>query len=308
MVELYVDPTARGEILRLLEANEKARGILVQLRRRDARVIWVSANVRAIRDSSGILLGMEGMLTDISEHMEAEVERERLYQEVHAGRERLAKLSRQLFAAQEAERRGIARELHDELGQLLTGLKLTLEMAAGRVPEAASASLVEAKALVNDLMKRTRDLSLALRPPMLDDLGLLPSLLWLFERCAADTGVRVTFEHAGLEGRFPPEVETAAYRIAQEALTNVARHGGVLEATVRLWADSDTLCVQIEDRGKGFDFNAALAGGTSGLSGMRERALLLGGQFTADSAPAAGARLTAELPLRESLERRREER
>jgi signal transduction histidine kinase len=199
---------------------------------------------------------------------------------------------------QESERRRIARELHDEVGQLLTRLDLMLKLItrlpAERIPERLS----EAQALVSELATRIRELSLDLRPAMLDDLGLLPALLWHFERYAAQTGVRVSLEHAGLEQRFPPDVETAAYRIVQEALTNVARHAGVSEATVRLWANSDRLHIQIEDQGGGFDPRAALAASvSSGLVGMRERANLAGGQLVIEAAPGSGARLMAEFPL-----------
>jgi signal transduction histidine kinase len=135
-------------------------------------------------------------------------------------------------------------------------------------------------------------------------LGLLPALLWHFDRYTAQTNMRVTFKHSGLQRRrFAPEVETAAYRIVQEALTNVVRHAGVSEVTVRLWADQDRLGVQIEDRGTGFDPEAALAtSATTGLAGMRERAVLLGGQLMVESAPGAGTHLTAELPLGHPVE------
>jgi signal transduction histidine kinase len=144
-----------------------------------------------------------------------------------------------------------------------------------------------------------RDLSLWLRPTMLDDLGLLPALVWQLRRYTEQTGIHVAFEHRGLERRFQPaEVETAAYRIVQEALTNVARHAGVGEAVVRIWLDRGRLCVQIEDRGVGFRPEAMPAeGGSSGLSGMKERAELLGGQLVVEAAPGHGARVTAELPV-----------
>jgi signal transduction histidine kinase len=215
-----------------------------------------------------------------------------------------------LLDVQEAERRHIARELHDEVGQALTGLKLLLDMSTRLPADEVTASarklhdLREAQAMVNELMALVRDLSLDLRPAMLDDLGLLPTLLWHFDRYTAQTPVRVAFKHTGLEGRrFAPEVETAAYRIVQEALTNVARHAGVSEVVVRLWADQETLGVQIEDGGTGFDPEAALAAGaTTGLAGMRERAVLLGGQLTVESAPLAGTCVTAELPLAYEIE------
>jgi len=147
-------------------------------------------------------------------------------------------------------------------------------------------------------------LSLGLRPTMLDDLGLLPALLWLTKRFADQTGVHVHLEHAGLDRRFAPEIETAVYRIVQEALTNVARHASVKEATARIWATQDSLHVQVEDRGKGFRVEGALAAPTSsGLSGMRERAVALGGDLIVESTPGVGTRVTLQVPLSGLLER-----
>lgn len=215
--------------------------------------------------------------------------------------ERLQVLSRRLMEVQELERRNIARELHDEIGQVLTGLKFTLEMGTRLPAEKATGSLHKARALVNELMARARKLSLDLRPAMLDDLGLLPALLWHFEHYTAQTQVRVDFRHSGLEGkRFAPEVETAAYRIVQEALTNVARHGKVGDATVQLWTSAQALRLEVADRGAGFDPAAVIAGETSGLAGMRERAALLGGQLNVETRMGEGTRLVAELALAEN--------
>ena len=227
------------------------------------------------------------------------IENARLYEQMRLGRDRLQALSRRLVEVQEAERRHLARELHDEIGQLLTGLKLNLEMSKRLPADAVKTSLDQAQELVNGLVTEVRDLSLDLRPTMLDDLGLLPALLWHFERYTLRTNVRVHLKHTGLERRrFAPEVETAAYRVAQEALTNVARYAGVSEVTVRLWADQDTLGVQIEDQGTGFDPKIALnAGATGGLSGMHERVALLGGQLAIELASEGGTCLTAEFPL-----------
>ena len=148
-------------------------------------------------------------------------------------------------------------------------------------------------------MSKVRQISLDLRPGMLDDLGLLPALLWYLDRYTSQTKVQVNFTHSGLEGqRFPPESETAAYRIVQEALTNVARHAQVKEVKVQLWADSDILCVEIEDHGKGFNPQAALeANESSGVAGMGERARLLGGGLTIESEIGTGTLITAHLPL-----------
>jgi PAS domain S-box-containing protein len=231
------------------------------------------------------------VLRDITERKRAEA---RLQEYAR----RLRKLSRRLLEVQEAERRHLARELHDEVGQVLTGLNLALKAAADLPPPARGERLAKAQQLLAELTGQVRALSQSLRPTVLDDLGLLPALFWLFDRCAEQTGLRVSFEHGGLNGRFRPAVETAAYRIAQEALTNVARHAGTGEATVRASCTGGTLRLEVEDRGAGFDVEAGRAGpATGGLSGMRERALLLGGRLLVQSTPGAGTRLTAELPL-----------
>ncbi|HEV7893078.1 MAG TPA: PAS domain S-box protein [Pyrinomonadaceae bacterium] len=216
--------------------------------------------------------------------------------------DRLKVLSRRLIEVQEAERRRLALELHDEVGQILTGLKLSLEMSTRLPAEEAQASIAQAQTLVNELMARARKMSLDLRPATLDHLGLLSALLGHIKLYSEQTHVRVQFKHSGLEGqRFPAEIETASYRIVQEALTNVARHAETSEAAVLVWADRQSLTIQIEDRGKGFDTEAALASDdTSGLAGMRERAALLGGHFTVESRPGEGTRLTAEFTVGDS--------
>jgi PAS domain S-box-containing protein len=245
----------------------------------------------------------DDLLEQLAPQIAIAVENARLYDELRTGRERLQSLSHRLVKVQEAERRHIARELHDEVGQALTGLKLLLEMMSRLPPETIQDSLSEAQAMANDLLARVQEMSLNLRPAMLDDLGLLPTLLWHIERYSALTNVCVAFKHTQLEGRFPPEVETAAYRLVQEALTNAARHADAREVTVRLWATADMLGVQVEDNGVGFDVEAALsAGESSGLSGMRERVALLAGHLSVESSPGAGTCLTAELPLRAPFE------
>lgn len=224
------------------------------------------------------------------------LERRRLFEQVRLGHERLAVLSRRLLTVQEAERRHLARELHDEIGQYLTGIGLQLSQLDRRAPEDFEARVRELNRLVGDLIDRVRDLSLDLRPAMLDDFGLLSALRWLFERFQRQTDVSVVFEQLGLERRFSQDVETAAYRIVQEALTNVARHAGIDAVTVRASAVDRRLSIVIEDHGKGFDADPELVSPTtSGLSGMRERAMLLGGRLTIESSPGAGTRIRAEL-------------
>ncbi len=240
-----------------------------------------------------------GFFRTLGQQIGVATQNARLFQQVQQSHTRMKALSLRLVEVQEAERRYVARELHDEIGQVLTGLKLALEMDSLLAEGEAKARFEEAMAIVNRLVVLVRELSLNLRPAMLDDLGLLPTLPWHFKRFSKQTNIGVTFKHSGLnEKRFPLEAETAIYRIIQEALTNVARHARVQEVIVRLWCDGKALGVQIEDTGTGFDAEAVMNGNnTSGLGNMRERAVLLGGHFSIETAPGAGTRLTAELPI-----------
>ncbi|MBI2908520.1 MAG: PAS domain S-box protein [Chloroflexi bacterium] len=234
------------------------------------------------RDASGRVVGLFGYARDVTE-------RKRLEEELRA-------LTRRVVESQEEERREMARELHSEVSQYLAFLKMLIERGQRSTREF---HLGEMKEAVEEVISSVSNLALNLRPPILDDLGLLPALLWYFERYTAQTGVRVEFRHRNLKGQFPREVATAAYRIVQGALTNVARHAGVSEVTVSASLARECLRLRIEDRGVGFVPNALPIGASVGLNGMRERALSLGGSLVVDTAPGAGTRVMAELPLPE---------
>ena len=263
---------------------------------RDGRVVWFHCEAKMVRSHDGRPWFIHGVAFDISELKDAE-------QALKKKTDQLKTLSRRLMEVQELERRNIALELHDEIGQVLTGLKLTLDLSARLPASEAGESLGRARDLVNELMARVRKLSLDLRPAILDDLGLLPTLLWHIEHYTAQTSVKVNFKHSGLEKqRFAPEVETAAYRVVQEALTNVARHANINEATVRVWTRQDVLSIEVVDSGRGFDPDTVLGRETSGLTGMRERAMLAGGQLKLESSVGDGTRLLAELSIRRHKE------
>jgi signal transduction histidine kinase len=206
-------------------------------------------------------------------------------------------IARVLMEIQEGERRAIARELHDRLGQSLAVLKLLLGDAMASTPDRARYTLGEAQSLVNEMMSLTRELSLELRPKMLDDLGLLPALLYLFESFTSRTHVAVLFEHQGLHKKIPPETGLAAYRIVKEALENVAAHSGKGEARVRVWSDRWVLSARIEDSGRGFEPGRMTGTWTGGINGMRGRVLIANGRFSLSSAPGTGTVVTVELPL-----------
>jgi signal transduction histidine kinase len=223
----------------------------------------------------------------------------RLLEAIQVSNQNLQTLSARLVDAQESERRHIAHELHDEVGQTLTALSLMLKRLSRQADSAETApELSDALALVSDLTKRIRELSLDLRPSMLDDLGLIPTLLWYFQRYLQQTGITIDFKHSEVDRRFPPIIETTVYRIIQEALTNVARYAQVTAATVRLWAASETLLIQIEDAGVGFDLAALQsANKTGGLIGMHERATLVGGRLEIETTIGSGTLINAYIPL-----------
>jgi PAS domain S-box-containing protein len=273
----------------VLESNERYTGC--ERAEGEARIITKQGAIRRIRFSSqrfrsvegGPLDYLVGAVQDITTRWQAENE--------------LRELSRRLLEVQEQERRHLARELHDEVAQHLTALSLNLEVAAGSNPVDARRGLDRARGLVRELATRVRDLSLQLRPTMLDDLGLVPALLWLFESYETGGRLHVHFEHHGLNRRLGPDVEAAAYRIVQEGITNVVRHAQVKRATIRAWLAAERLHLTVEDRGQGFDVESARRSCSSaGLSGMQERAALLGGELTIESIAGLGTRIAAVIP------------
>jgi signal transduction histidine kinase len=209
--------------------------------------------------------------------------------------ERLQALSRQLVTALEEERRQLARELHDELGQLLTLLQLSL--LAGENEGTAGGSIAEARRSADEALARVRELSLDLRPSVLDDLGVEAAVRWFAGRIETRAGIRVDLEVNGAPRRLREEVETAAFRLVQECLTNVTRHARVPHARVRLAFGAEALEVEVLDEGAGFDYGTVKAKRLStGLSAMEERVRLVGGLLRIRTEPGCGTRVTAALP------------
>jgi signal transduction histidine kinase len=233
-----------------------------------------------------------------------------LFEQISEGHKRLQALSEKLVKVQEEERSRLARELHDEIGQILTLLSLNCDMISKTLRDGGYdhkqiiAQFDDTKQMVNNLLNQVRELSLELRPGILDDLGLLPALLDHFKHYSSQSNIEVQFRHHGLKGRYSADVETTVFRIVQEALTNVARHAKVDTVSVHLWKDRDYLKLKIEDQGAGFDLDAVeRANNSIGISSMRERAILCGGELEIETAPGRGTCLTVELPLVAGLTR-----
>jgi signal transduction histidine kinase len=218
-------------------------------------------------------------------------------------REKLQQLSQQIMEIQERERRAVAVELHDDIGQGLTGLKfLVRQIGDSTDQEQAQAKVRELVEIIGDLIGRVRDLSLSLRPSMLDDFGLYPALIWLADQFTGKTGLEIECNFSELdEERFEPKIETAIFRIAQEALTNITRHAQANHVSINIDEDAFTLRFQIQDDGIGFDLADITRRRyiSTGLSGMQERARMAGGALKIDSSTAGGGtRIIAEFPSR----------
>ncbi|TKJ31281.1 MAG: hypothetical protein CEE40_01885 [Chloroflexi bacterium B3_Chlor] len=236
------------------------------------------------------------------------IENARLVEEITSHGKDLQLLSAQLIRAQEEERKRISQELHDEMGQALTAMSINLAAIEKELsPDLASAlgqRLAETNGLIAQTLDQMRDLALDLRPSMLDDLGLVPTLRWYLKRYAERLGVDVEFEAIDLEDRLPAEMETVLYRTVQEALTNVARHAHASRVDVRLKRGDSTVTVSIEDDGQGFEVEKVgereLQQRGAGLLGIRERVASLGGSFSIHSAEGQGTQLSIEIPLQRS--------
>jgi signal transduction histidine kinase len=210
----------------------------------------------------------------------------------------LQRLSAKLVTAQEEERRTIARELHDEIGQVLMAIKVELAVAQRRIEGVGAPErlLDDAQSITDGALHTVRDLSHLLHPALLDDLGLPAAMQWYLGSFGKRHRIAVELLHEGMDERLAPEIEAAAYRIIQEALTNVVKHAHATLAFVYLQRTGDTVGVTIEDNGVGFE--TASAGRGLGLIGIRERVSHLRGTVRVDSAPGKGTRLTLTLPAR----------
>lgn len=206
----------------------------------------------------------------------------------------LQRLSRRVIMAEEEERRAIAREVHDHAAQLITGLQMAVEACGREVPEAA-AHTHRIEAIVGDLAGQFRDLALGLRPPLLDDEGLLPALRAHVDRFSASTGIGIELDATALP-RFERYLERTAFRITQEALTNAVR-ARARKIKVRLTLSGDELQIEVVDDGRGFDPARVDPTRSSGLSGMRERALLAGGNIHISSPSSRGVCVCVVLPI-----------
>lgn len=287
--------------------------------RKDGRIIYCTISVRGSRRNNHLAFiyvivvditaqkEAETELAQAKEHLEAKVaqrtrqlqlSKERLEAEV-VERKRAEKdvreLAHRLIRIQEEERLNTAKELHDDIGQLLTYVRLQLDAIHRISQEPATRQIEEIQDTIAKTVQQVRNLSSSLRPAVLDGLGLLPALDWLIGQYTAKTGITVNFRRGEGIPTIPDTVSLVAFRVVQEALTNVAKHAHVQEVDVSARFHSGVLLLEISDKGAGFDPASATL--SAGIAGMRERVRQAGGRFAVRSKPGAGTTVSAQLPV-----------
>jgi len=278
--------------------REAAEGQVVRFEathcRPDGKLAHIDFSLKPVRDEHReiTLLISEGR--DVTE-------RKQMDEELRASRQRLEVLSRQLITTQEAERRHLARELHDEIGQVLTAIKINLHRTQQAADSGLQQHLEENVSMVEQAIGQVRNLSLSLRPPHLDELGLVAALHWLVKHQARLGGFQEQLDVDLDNTQIPSDLETVCFRIAQEALTNAVRHGKPNNVRVKLRVINQGLSLSIHDDGIGFDVgdncNRALRGDSFGLTSMQERASLAGGQVEIESTSGQGTTIQVWFPL-----------
>jgi PAS domain S-box-containing protein len=263
----------------------------IRLQRADGEYRWFLVRVAPLLDEQGSIVKWFGASVDIEGRKRAE-------KDLEEANRQLKLLSRRRVKVQEEERRHLARELHDEIGQALTAAKINLQAAMEEPHRAKSNRIHETTAILERLLSQVRQISLNLRPSILDDLGLVPALRSLLDEQGRLASVAVRFSAKNIPEDLDPEIQTTCFRIAQEAITNVVRHANARQMDVDLRREDGTFRLQVRDDGKGFDAESAQAQTIGlGLLGMKERAALVGGRTRITSSPGKGTTVDVTLPL-----------
>ncbi|HMR63983.1 MAG TPA: PAS domain S-box protein [Anaerolineae bacterium] len=259
-----------------------------------------------VKDSAGTVLGYLAIIRDVTERKRTEEDNARLFEAVSQQREQLRALTGQLAQAQETERKILARELHDQVGQNLTALDLNLNIIHGRLTKLSqtdldliASRLDDSLSLVAQTAERIRNVMASLRPPVLDDYGLLAALRWYVEQFTARVGFSVTIEGQNSIPRLPEQVETTLFRIVQEALTNVAKHARADQVLLKLQVDDEFIRLVVVDDGIGFkleNWADPIKRKSWGLITMIERAEAIGGYCQIESELKCGTQVTVEVP------------
>lgn len=283
----------RAHLLESLETNPLVGKKMVRL---DGEVRDVEITEASFHDEGK--LAVLAVVRDVTQRKRAE-------RELEESREQLRRLSAALQAVREEEKTRIARELHDELGQSLTGLKMDLAQLGSQLRPEQSDAVNRVKAmqsLLDSTVASVRRIATELRPLMLDDLGLVPTIEWLVHDFSQRTGVAVELELPPQDFDVGPDIATAVFRVLQESLTNVARHADASKVRIALSGSKAAVELRVQDNGRGFKPSASGGTKTLGLIGMRERCAMLGGTFILESEPGAGTSIAMTIPRQSESE------
>ena len=287
------------ELLEMTEAEQ----VVLQEAETDFTLSRRSA-LRRLLETLGLCVALGVLVSWFSlrhaDRLEAETARQ--YAEVTLAKRQLEQLSARLVDTEEEGRRRLSRELHDEIGQTLTALRIEISQALKQAerPQARE-SLMRARALTERSVETVRNICLLLRPALLDELGLVPAVQWQLQEFSRRSGIACEFTESGGDRHLSDAVKICVYRIVQESLNNCVKHAGATRIQVTIRAEADMLTAEVADDGCGFTWNAqGMPGGGLGLLGMRERAVMVGGRLTIESSPGHGTRVIARIPVSEA--------
>jgi two-component system sensor histidine kinase UhpB len=293
MGRLYVEPGRRAEFARILRENAVVTGFESQVHRKDGRTIWISESALSVYNSGGKLIYYEGIVEDITMRKKAE-------EELRTSREQLRNLSAYLQSAREKERMYIAREIHDELGQTLTALKMDVFWLHKKL-SADQKKMIEKtnsmSALIDSAGETVRRISRELRPGLLDDLGLTAAIEWQVGEFQQRTGIRCELVRKPEEIIPEQDISTAVYRIFQETVTNIARHSNATMVKIFLEMRPHEILLHIKDNGRGIPQEKIESTTSFGLIGMRERVRILQGELKISGVKGRGTLVEVTIPL-----------
>lgn len=292
-----IHPEDLERVMRALKAHIDDRhpyDIEYRVHTRTGEYRWIQSRAQALWDTAGRAYRMVGWILDVTDRRRAD-------EALRESREELQRLSANIQHIREEEKTRIARELHDDLGQLLTAMKIDMgrfeRTIQGKIDEHATSALRSIYGLIDQLVASVRRIAADLRPVMLDDLGPIPAIDWFIHEFSARHGIAVNAQLDINEVAFNRDSGTEVFRMVQEALTNIARHSGAKEAEVEIAREEPFCIVKISDNGRGALPDARRNRKSFGLIGMRERAARLGGELSVATAPGEGFALTVTLPL-----------
>ena len=339
----YVEADRREKFTQLVETGGNITGFESEIYRRDGAKIWISENSVAVRDKKGKIIGFQGTTIETTDRKLAEAElqkardeleekvaertaelartneilmaeiaeRQRIENKLLTSQKQLRDLSAHLESVREEERKYLARELHDELGQTLTALKIDLTKLGEKMPNVQNENVrlqilerIPAMIVIVDMaMETTRKITAELRPGILDELGLVAAAEWLVQEFQKRTGIKCGLKIDFEDKDFPQNIKTAMFRILQECLTNITRHAAAQNVKIELKNSSEFLLLMVEDNGRGIDGEKLETTKSFGITGMQERALLLEGTLEISHPEKGGTRVTVQIPqqINESL-------